>query len=87
MMGDPSGMISSNFNFVINRCNNETEKLKDQGVVCKQPDEINNYIQGLNLNIWQLFSDIDYKNMTAERPVFRFQDIVYSGIGSPTVSD
>ena len=44
MMGDPSGMISSNFNFVINRCNNETEKLKDSGVVCKQPDEIKNYI-------------------------------------------
>lgn len=52
MAGDPSSLVSSNFNFKINRCNNETESLKVSGVTCKLEIEITEFTSDLNLNFW-----------------------------------
>jgi hypothetical protein len=73
MKGDFYSMISSNFAFQINRCIDG----KNPGVVCKKPEEINEYIKDIEINIWRLEQNIDF-DVYDNPPTFLMTDPLLS---------
>jgi hypothetical protein len=56
MKGGPADIISSHFEFEINKCVNETYP----DVICKTPGQIDEYIKDIEINIWKFERNIDF---------------------------
>ena len=49
-----SSLISSTFEFNINRCTNKT------GIVCKSPEEIKKFINDIQIDVWHMQENMDF---------------------------
>ena len=51
-MGDPASEKSANFELVIRKCNEETLDSYNEKAKCKVGDELNKYINNIEVDTW-----------------------------------
>jgi len=73
VQGEPVSMVSSTFEFNINRCT------KGNGRVCKSDKEIEAFINDIELDVWHLQLNMDFSKFDKKSgPVFKSMDLLYS---------
>jgi hypothetical protein len=68
-------MISSIFEFEMHRC---SKNHSTAGLACKKPKEIETYINDVQIDVWQLSTNMDFGSFAESGPTFKAMELLYS---------